>query len=296
MPRSMFAILAYHRVAATTSPAMVAGHVRAGIVTSPQEFQADIVALSREATVLSLGAALALSNRGQLPRRSVVLTFDDGYCEHFHAVLERLSELGLPATFFLTGHNLDLSLGLRWLEWTYRLEDLASNQPTRRRLANAGALKERLKGMGFSARTELLTALSRSLRLSNRMRAETHARVFAEREAVLASRTFDCLTIGGHTVTHPCLSKLRSREKLQEIIGSRRQVAMVRASLDPPFAYPFGGVGAYDSECIKMVEDAGFSCACTSIAGYNSPETPRFELRRFDMCKHSLQEVLGGLN
>lgn len=295
-PGVRFAILAYHRVAPTTTPPTLPGHVEAGIVTSPQEFDAHIREVSRHANVLSLGAALALSESGQLPRRAVVLTFDDGFREHFGAVHEKLCEFGLTATLFVTGHSLDAGLGLRWLEWFYMLEALASQRPAKERFGVDLTMKRSLRGMGYAARTELLGAVSMDLGLSASMQAAAHAQLFADRETVLSSFPSECLTVGGHTLTHPCLRALNVWEKRREIVGSRRQLASVAASSLPPFAYPFGGFDAYDDECVKIVQDVGFFCACTSVPGYNTAETPRFELRRFDMCEHSLERVLGGLS
>lgn len=54
-----------------------------------------------DATVLSLTEALIPVHRGTMPRRPVVLTFDDWSVDSLSAAAPLLRELGLPATVYL---------------------------------------------------------------------------------------------------------------------------------------------------------------------------------------------------
>jgi len=80
--------------------------------------------------VLPLGKAVRSLQRGTLPPRSVVLTFDDGFYNFFVAALPLLEEFGYPATNYMSTyyavHQLPSPLTtLRYLLWRARLRVLA---------------------------------------------------------------------------------------------------------------------------------------------------------------------------
>ena len=57
--------------------------------------------------VLTLGAAVTLLQRGTLPPRALVITFDDGYADNAEIALPILVRHGLRATFFVSSGFLD---------------------------------------------------------------------------------------------------------------------------------------------------------------------------------------------
>lgn len=70
---------------------------------SPELF-GDIVRMLRaQYTVLSLNQLLAaVREKRPFTGREVVITFDDGYLDNFEFAVPILSDLGLPATFYIT--------------------------------------------------------------------------------------------------------------------------------------------------------------------------------------------------
>lgn len=84
--------------------------------------------------------------------------------------------------------------------------------------------------------------------------------------------------LGGHTTTHANLIKLTEAEKLNEIRESKQALeAQFNTRLDS-FAYPFG---IYDQTDVKLVEEAGFSSAVTTVEAIDSDiQANRFELSR----------------
>jgi len=88
------------------------------------------------------------------------------------------------------------------------------------------------------------------------------------------------MTFGAHTQTHPMLTAVTADRAHAEIVGSRTDLAQ---ALDRPivlFSYPHG---QYDATARSIVEQVGYSGACTTRAGLNSPSTPKFELRRTEV-------------
>jgi peptidoglycan/xylan/chitin deacetylase (PgdA/CDA1 family) len=83
--------------------------------------------------VLPLAEAIGCLQRGTLPPRSVVLTFDDGF-HNFHSVAAPLlEEFGYPATNYMSSYHCVhqrpiLGLSLRYLLWRARRRTLAPGE------------------------------------------------------------------------------------------------------------------------------------------------------------------------
>lgn len=95
--------------------------------------------------------------------------------------------------------------------------------------------------------------------------------------------------IGAHTRNHVDLTTLSSTEAWNEINGSRQDLFDIGASPVNFFAYPFG---AYNSQVIELVKNAGFAAARSSNGGQNLKTENIFTLRRQPMVvMTTLQEV-----
>lgn len=87
--------------------------------------------------------------------------------------------------------------------------------------------------------------------------------------------------LGGHTVSHPILSRLDEAEALAEIGHCReRMVAELGESSGQTFAYPFGRRWDYDEGTLRATRQAGFSQAVNTHAGANGRTSDRLQLAR----------------
>jgi peptidoglycan/xylan/chitin deacetylase (PgdA/CDA1 family) len=96
----------YHYVSA---PPVGAGAVRRDLSIAPEAFAEHLAYLQGAGyTAISLGdLVLALQTGAPLPERPVVLTFDDGYRDHYEHAYRLLREYGFTGTFFLTTSLID---------------------------------------------------------------------------------------------------------------------------------------------------------------------------------------------
>jgi peptidoglycan/xylan/chitin deacetylase (PgdA/CDA1 family) len=96
---------------------------RPGLYITPQLFRRRLEILSElGCTVLSLDDALIRLWAGDLPPRSVVITFDDGFNDFAAHALPILREFGFPATLYLTTYHVDdqyplYNLAVSYLLW-----------------------------------------------------------------------------------------------------------------------------------------------------------------------------------
>src|SRR5690349_19934423 len=81
---------------------------RPGLYVTPQLFRRRLEILAElGCSVLSLDDALTRLWAGDLPPRSVVITFDDGFNDFAAYAVPILREFGFPATLYLTTYHVD---------------------------------------------------------------------------------------------------------------------------------------------------------------------------------------------
>lgn len=280
----------------------------------------------RLATILSrLGARYELCTVGQGvqrldagPSRSMVaLSMDDGYLDNRTTLLPLLERLGCKVTVYLESRPLTE----RRVNWSHKFFWLAAaigTEPLLRAYlghASDPGTAERLR--------EVLAGNGDRLYLAKRVlkydapagdRDRTLSRVFEEHggdERALCDRLYmdwddvralerAGMELGGHTVTHPILSRLNAEEARAEIEGGRTALVQeLGAAAVRSFAYPFGRRWDYDDVAARAVQESGFTSAVTTHAGTNFAGGDRMRLARwmFDEdtpVHHLAAEACGG--
>jgi peptidoglycan/xylan/chitin deacetylase (PgdA/CDA1 family) len=99
-------ILLYHRISTDDDDELA---------IAPRRFREQMDFLSSEGyQALALGQAVGLLARGELPPRTVALTFDDGYLDVAEVILPLLEERGFSATVFVVTKVVDGEARLPW--------------------------------------------------------------------------------------------------------------------------------------------------------------------------------------
>jgi len=88
------------------------------------------------------------------------------------------------------------------------------------------------------------------------------------------------IEIGGHTVSHPDLSKISASEGAREIRQCRVQLMEVTGRNITSFGYPFGRFGP---ETCRQIGDAGFSNGTCSRFGVATARSNRFQMPRLQV-------------
>lgn len=278
--RDRLVILMYHRVLRASDP-FHAGDVDAGI------FDRQLTLLKRFFTVLPLPDAAERLARGELPRRSVCITFDDGYADNVEVALPLLQRHGLSATFFIATGYLDG--GRMWNDTV--IESISSATTESLDLQSIGLGAHRLEGQDSRQKT-IKDLLARLKYLPPREREEQCAAI----AAIVGQRLPDNLMmttqqllrlhhagmdVGAHTVTHPILARVSDEESRQEIVGS---VQNLRDRLGAPivsFAYPNGRpTRDYTRRDVELVRQAGVKVAVSTAWGHADARMDRFQLAR----------------
>jgi peptidoglycan/xylan/chitin deacetylase (PgdA/CDA1 family) len=300
-------ILLYHRVATVNSDPWA-------LAVTPRHFAEHLEALRQCATPIKLHQ-LAEAAFDDLPERSVIITFDDGYADNLYNAKPLLERYAIPATVFLsTGYigyerefwwdeldrlllqpgtvpgTLHLSIGGKTYYWElgeaahYSVDDSQRHRQWRIRKDAPGArhqlyrsLCELLNPLPEGERQKVLNELL-SWAGAEKGSRPTH-RPLSLMEVVSLAKG-ELIDVGAHTVTHPALSTLPAASQRDEIQGSKTWLEEI---LDRPvnsFAYPYGGRSDYTEVTINMVREAGFATACSNFPGLTKRPTDPLQLPR----------------
>jgi peptidoglycan/xylan/chitin deacetylase (PgdA/CDA1 family) len=274
-------ILYYHRVNDDNDPFFPA--------ISTALFEQEMRFLRRHYTVVSLAELL---NRlaGELTEPVVAITFDDGYRDNYHNAFPILQRYGLPATIFLTTGSMDSSELLWFEQLAYALKrtpqefvdlEIGSSQrfwlrTEAERVESNGSIVNILRALPDSERRRCLARIFQ--KLSIREDAVLKGRMLTwDQVRFMQKRGMD---FGGHTVTHPFLSRMPGEQISWEISECKRRIEEEMQFPVSHFAYPNGreeDFGAWNKDLIRR---AGYRAAVTTIWGVNYGSTDPMELRR----------------
>jgi peptidoglycan/xylan/chitin deacetylase (PgdA/CDA1 family) len=185
------------------------------------------------------------------------ITFDDDYPQHVEYALPVLKDLGMPATFFLSGRALN-GLGAHW--WEY-LEDLAAAEDI--------AAIARALGLRATTANDVLLACEGNPAIQARVPAllPTSARRPLDSAGILALVSAG-MTIGFHTLEHPVLTTLGDDQLAATLLTGREDLAALVGEPVSLLAYPHGKA---DSRVARAACSAGYRAAWT---GHPRPFAP----------------------
>lgn len=263
-------VLTYHRI---LDPEAHDG-LHVGLCVSPAAFEHQLEGLVRRHEVIGLADLLeARHGRLRLPRRCLLLTFDDAYHDFETNAWPILRALGLPATLFVpTGYPDHPDRWFWWdrlsavLEAAARAGDMLDTPagrlpvatPRDRRHARA-VLRDHCRHIGVDAAMSLLDALAVELGIGPG-RNETLGWDALRRLAA------EGVTMAPHSRLHSHLPAIGDTELGEELIGSRSDLEREIGAAPPAFAYPGGG---YDDRVVAALDAAGYEVGFTTRRGVN---------------------------
>jgi peptidoglycan/xylan/chitin deacetylase (PgdA/CDA1 family) len=261
--------------------------------------------------VLDLSQALMLLGKGRLPRRAVVITFDDGFYSFYQTGFGLLREHLFPATVYVTSYYVAKQTPIFRLVVEYML------WKTTRTQFDLSAVDSHLSGE-YSCHTEkekgdIAAEIFRyaETQLDEDQRVEL-ARCLGDYlnvdyDQIVRRRFLHLMTLdqiremhdAGVDIqlhTHRHQFPFKEERARREIIDNRTALADVVARPMVHLAYPDG---LYSEAAFEWLKTVGVQSAVTGEAGPNLPETPRFALRRFvdgeDISQLEFEAELSGV-
>jgi peptidoglycan/xylan/chitin deacetylase (PgdA/CDA1 family) len=201
-----------------------------GLTVSVEAFAAQMRLLKKNGyhTISLEDMAGWLESDNSLPRKGVVITFDDGFKNIYTHAYPILEEHGFSATVFLVVDFLG-----KTNNWSENKEDL---------------------------RSPLLSA---------------------EEIASMPN-----ISYGSHSLSHCHLTQIPESEAYEEIVSSGKKLEDQLQVPIHSFCYPYGD---YNESLVRLVEQAGYCCACSTRKGNRHRPEDRFFLKRIPITEISLR-------
>ena len=298
-------ILCYHRIENYTSDPVK-------ITVSKKNFLEQINFLKEFAKIITPNQLFeSLKNRKNLPPRSVLLTFDDGYSS-YEQTMDLLLKESISAIFFI-------SLRKEEYWWDILSKILFENQHVEK--SNYIKINNLLNELGchFNIEESINSNSMDVLRkwsvtdkvfpfnrnkafyfLAKEMEDVDHYKKSRMLDIVTSlsneKRNFSYLSnekfinyhkIGSHTINHYNLSKLSyDNQKIEIELGKKELESIINRQVKI-FAYPFGNRYHYNADTLKIVK-RNFNFAFSNFEGRvhkdsNIYEIPRFLVRDWDI-------------
>ncbi|KFG68482.1 polysaccharide deacetylase family protein [Microvirga sp. BSC39] len=259
-------VLCYHRIGA---PDNRFHGFRPNFSASPRQFTLQMRFLRKFFSPVSLQDVLNWFETGRpLPRRAVLVTFDDGYRDNGDVAWPIMRSLQIPGVIFLATDHIGTNKPFLWDYAAYCFEvtkqkravlpllgemDLETSSC---RYRAASAWVEASKRLPAGNRRLLLDALAVTLRVSPPPQA------FADLQLdwpTVRRLKEEGLEFGGHTHTHPILTQLALPEARHEIITSQQVLCAQLGMPARAFAYPNGSAADFFAGHEDAIREAGFS-------------------------------------
>ena len=237
---------------------------------------------------------------------TALLTFDDGFVDHYEHVFPVLRSRGLGGMFFLVGGTLRATPLLASVHKTHFLLSALGAQQFAAEAGRALAAEGVEAGPGRGERQGIYrydeapdVRIKRVLNyeapypiadkvLSTLFEhyigdATAFARqLYLSREQI-REMAAGGMTFGFHTETHPVLSRLGRAEQGNELRDGPRMIRELTGQAAVPFCYPYGFPHTYNADTLALLQEYGYSMAFNTVRREAQVGTDaRFELPRFD--------------
>jgi peptidoglycan/xylan/chitin deacetylase (PgdA/CDA1 family) len=306
--RRQAVVLMYHRVAEPLTDVWK-------LAVSPTHFEQHLRVLRQEATVVPLAELVAQLARGNLKRRCVAITFDDGYVDNYIVAKPLLDAYQLPATFFIASGHTDQAREF----WSDELESILLLTPSLPpifpaflgpgeafALGLAGVLTavERRQHQAWDAflappptrRSALFLRLYKYLQPLSHVQQQLQLQQLRQWAGVERSSrpSYHAMTsqqvrglaasglhrLGVHTVSHPALAFHSAAFQQQELLDNRSFLEELSGSAASFVAYPYG---IYNQDTLAIAAATGFQAGLTTEARTITQQSDPYRLGRFQV-------------
>jgi peptidoglycan/xylan/chitin deacetylase (PgdA/CDA1 family) len=261
------------------------------------EFRAQVTHLRDQYRVMPLDDLSQAVAAGAVPDGAISLTFDDGYLDNYATVSPILTELELPATFFITTECLDqpepyefwwdvLADSLLNPERRYPSAlELSLSTDDRRFKTTTGAERRKahdeIYGWVNESPPDLREQAVTTIATWSGRRPFSEpslSRMSADQVIRLAHRPGH--TIGAHSVRHLMLPRQSQSVQHTECAQSKSDLERFLGTPVTTFAYPYG---AFDESTVGTVQSVGFQVAVTCEAAPVDRTSDRLRLPRLEV-------------
>jgi len=286
-----------------------------GLIVSQQIFDKQMSYLARNHNLLSLEQLIELlKNNKPIPKRTVVITFDDGWRDNYLYAYPILKKYRVPATIFLPTDF----VGTHKIFWFLQVKLLLAggNFPSEKLAGilekvkeenktslSAGSLNsldidsiggdadnfiEKMKHLDFEVIQKVIDSMIAESGIPQDERTKKRWVLSWDEVMEMNQNNID---FGSHGQSHRILTALSTDEVRQELVESKNIIEEETGKKVHLFSYPNGD---YNSELKKLVQEAGYRCAVTIKGCEEKEKEPDlFALRRIGVHEDVSTDLKG---
>jgi peptidoglycan/xylan/chitin deacetylase (PgdA/CDA1 family) len=292
-------ILTYHRI--LPKPIIEQVYSSPDIIVSSQSFEKQMQFIAETCNAISLKSYIvSVKNQLTLPKRTVIITFDDGWKDNFNYAFPILKRLKIPATIFLTTGYIEQK-DIFWQEQIrYLLHIIKDNKQTKLELKNylikfKNDLPElsKISSLNIIDDENIITILksidqklhnnfiNELMKILNYPQLPYHMHDFLDWNDIRIMKNHG-LEFGSHTVNHLLLDKTDKDTLWNELKKSKEQIEMRIGEEVYALAYPNGN---FNNDVIEAAQKTGYLCAVTTIEGNNTTHCDLMRLKRINISE-----------
>lgn len=270
-------VLMYHRIL---------GADRSLVGLAVEEFENQMAWLRENCEPIHPDTLVERARHPSRIKPAVLITFDDGYRDYHDLAYPILKRLQIPAVVFLATSFLDEG-GMIWtdtvqwaalstkservkLPWSKETIDLPNENA---RAALGQKARAHLKALPDGERRASVDAL-----LAELGNPPARERQMLTWDEVRAAQGFTVW--GGHSHSHPILSRLDRRDAESEILTCRDRIHKETGRAPRYFAYPNGRPADYTAETQGILRDHGFEVAFSTTEGIAGADSDWMAVKR----------------
>jgi len=268
------AILMLHRVGIRDPERIPANQ---NMVIEPEELNTFIAVCKQSGwSFISLDELVTFIHKRKPLKKTLILTFDDGYLDNLLEAAPVLVSHGVPFVVYVSTGFIESEE----IPWWYALEAIMAScqtiklpdgaempvQTLEEKQAAFLLIRQRIMASGDEARE-----YKSWLKFNSATPSVEHDRIFMNWREVEQLANLPNVTIGAHTHSHPVLSRLSDDDAFEEIRCSKEILEERIGRHVKHFAYPFGGVAEVSVREFGQIEALGFETAVTTLIGAIDP-------------------------
>lgn len=228
----------------------------------------------------------------KIPKRSVLITFDDGYKDNFTLAYPVLRSLQIPAIYFIpSGAIRDRTLGW-WDIIAFFIKktkkkaisvkgDELSLQSDGEKKKTIFHLLQLMKTEPYSRTQDLLNVLSEECEVEFPSYDEQDAELMNWKD--IRDVLSNGIAIGSHTVSHRVLATLDEDKQFEELRSSKRFLEDMLPGNIRSFSYPVGDYTTFSEKTKELARRAGYDAAFSFKTGVNYRcITDPFDIKRIE--------------
>jgi peptidoglycan/xylan/chitin deacetylase (PgdA/CDA1 family) len=292
--KSLLRVLTYHRVDHPNSRPDLDPLLISAV---PEQFDFQMKWLSKRFDVVSVDDVLGfVGGCGKLPKRPMLITFDDAYQDFLTHAVPVLKKYSLPSVLFVPTAYPSMLVQSFW--WDRLYCGLIASRHVGTITTILGRIALEVATDRLSVFKQLKAALKRLPHEAMLAEVQSIERQTASRGPARAVLTWEELrsvskagvTLAPHTHTHPLLDRVSTKQAIEELRTSRQVLEAETGNCPPVFAYPSGH---FDDSIVSALEAEQFALAFTTVRGLNKLDVEHpLKLRRNNVGRNTPDGLL----